>query len=266
MHIKKAILPIAGKGSRIAPISNFIPKEMLPILSRPLIHYAIAEGIEAGIEEFILVTRPAKHAIADYIDATFGDSGCTFTYINQVHQNGLGGAILCAKHLVNTEDVFAVILPDDMILNKSCLNKMIENYHGGNMTAVNIVSHDDAKKYGIFDFARQNGQCITAKGIIEKPQHVNSNENYAVVGRYILRSSIMNELLHTAPGVGGEVQISDAITNMVARGVKLYGYEFAGKKIDCGNQQGWLQAILNIAMQDKDLVGIIKNFMKDLTC
>ena len=132
------------------------------------------------------------------------------------------------------------------------------------MTAVSVVSREEAKKYGIFDLSCVTDKYITAKGIIEKPQDVTSDENYAVVGRYILRSAIMNELEFTKPGAGGEIQLSDAISAMTALGVKLYGHSFSGKKIDCGNQKGWLLGILNVAARDPELKSLIENFMREL--
>ncbi len=261
MHIKKAILPIAGKGSRIAPISNFIPKEMLPIFDRPLIHYAIEEAINAGIEEFILVTRPSKHMIAEYIEKEFGNSGCKFSYINQTNQNGLGGAILCANNFIAQDDIFAVILPDDLIINSNCLNEMIDIYQAGNMVAVDIVSKEEAKKYGILKPKKFYNSCIVVDEIVEKPQLIESNKNYAVVGRYLLTWEVMDELKRTNPGTGGEIQISDALTSMAKNGVNLNGYEFNGKKIDCGSKEGWVLGILSMAMQNESTRMVIKNFI-----
>lgn len=245
--ITKAIFPIAGKGSRVAPISDFIPKEMLPVLDKPLIHYSIVEAIEAGITDFVMIVRHGKDMVIRYIEDTFSSYGCRFTYVYQQSQKGLGDAILCAEHLINDDDVFAVVLPDDLMLNTNCLSGMISRYSDGNMVAVKLVERNKANLYGILTEASQTADIISARGIIEKPDSISCDNNYAVVGRYLLSGRIIKALKSINSGVLGELQLSDAISYMVASGYKLYGYEFSGASVDCGNKVGWVSAILKMA-------------------
>ena len=264
MEIKKAVIPIAGKGSRIAPISNFIPKEMLPIVDKPLIHYCIEEAINAGISEFILISNTSKNMVEKYVEDMFGDINCKFTYVYQKLQNGLGGAILLANHLIDENEVFAVLLPDDLILDGKTLTEMVANYDKGILLSVNTVDKENAKKYGILHtIADKDDKILIADSIVEKPQNVANKTNYAVVGRYILPGKIMANLAEVEPGVGGEIQLTDAIDKMAKNGEQLAGYKFAGKKIDCGNKCGWIEAILTVAKTHEE---IAKNgkFMENL--
>lgn len=264
MEIKKAIIPIAGKGSRIAPISNFIPKEMLPIVDKPLIHYCIEEAVEAGIHEFILIINPSKNMVVKYIEDTFANSGCKFTYVCQNVQNGLGGAVLLASHLIDKDENFSILLPDDLILDGSTLTEMVDKYESGILLSVNVVDKENAKKYGILHAIADKGcEIVIADSIIEKPQNVVSDENFAVVGRYILPGKIMSILSEVKPGVGGEIQLTDAIDRLAKNGEQLAGYKFSGKKIDCGNKCGWIEAILTVARTHEE---IAKNgkFMENL--
>lgn len=263
MRIRKAILPVAGKGSRVAPISNFIPKEMLPVSECPLIHYSITEAIDAGIDEFIIVTRPSKNLLVEYIEATFGQSRAKFFYVNQNEPTGLGSAILCASNLINDDDVFAVILPDDLILNVNCLSEMIDYYKTGNIVATESVLPQQTRHYGILNVSQDNENIVQANGVIEKPAIAPFNKNYAVAGRYLLQGSIMKFISSLKPGTGNEIQLSDALTNMAQAGTELFGFKFSGTKIDCGSKAGWIKGLVSIALQDEELFQVIKSCVKE---
>lgn len=256
IRIKKVIFPIAGKGTRVAPISDYIPKEMLPVLDKPLIHYSIVEALEAGITEFIMVVRQGKETVIRYIENEFFSRNCRFTYVFQKQQNGLGDAILCAEHLIDEDDVFAVMLPDDLMLNSNCLLEMVKHYSGGNMVATKLVEKDAASLYGILKTLEREADVISAAGIVEKPENVVDKNNYAVVGRYLLDGQVMDSLKRINSGASGEVQLSDAITHMVDSGYTLYGYEFSGESIDCGSKVGWISAILKMARNNKEFSSI----------
>lgn len=259
MNIRKAVIPIAGSGTRIAPLNDFIHKEMLPVFDRPLIYHVINEAISAGIEHIIFVTRPSKFAVVEYLEREFLTSGCTFSYVNQNTLNGLGGALLCARNVIHSDETFAVLLPDDLIVGASCLSEMVRRYQSGNMVATRVVSRENAHKYGILNVTNENDHIVIANSVIEKPRHVEYDENYAIIGRYLLRSSIF-ELLQSLPvGVNGELQLSDAITLACQQNTPLCGYKFSEDHVDCGSKSGWLRGLLKIAMHDEELASIIKS-------
>ena len=268
--ITKAVFPVAGLGTRFLPATKAIPKEMLPIIDRPLIEYAVEEAVMAGITEIIFITSHTKRAIEDHFDQNFEletkliKSGkheylekinrkifenVKFTYVRQKSQKGLGDAILQAKHLIQDE-AFAVLLADDLILNDpSCTAQLMSVYAQKNCSIVglNIVPDKDAHKYGVIssDDVGHAEQTFAINDIVEKPTE-NAPSNLAVVGRYILSATIFNYLENLAPSVGGEVQLTDAIKLML-KDELVIGHLYKGLKFDCGSRHGYAQAITHLA-------------------
>lgn len=268
--ITKAIFPVAGLGTRFLPATKAIPKEMLPIIDRPLIEYAVEEAVMAGITEIIFITSHTKRAIEDHFDQNFEleakliNSGkqdyikkinreifenIKFTYVRQKSQKGLGDAILQAQHLIQDE-AFAVLLADDLILNDpSCTAQLIDIYAQKHCSVLglNEVPEQDTHKYGVISSNEIAGveRTFAINDIVEKPQK-NPPSNLAVVGRYILSSSIFNYLENLAPSVGGEVQLTDAIKLML-RDELIVGHLYEGLKFDCGSRRGYAQAIIHLA-------------------
>jgi UTP--glucose-1-phosphate uridylyltransferase len=268
--ITKAIFPVAGLGTRFLPATKAIPKEMLPIIDRPLIEYAVEEAVMAGITEIIFITSHTKRAIEDHFDQNFEleakliNSGkqdyikkinreifenIKFTYVRQKSQKGLGDAILQAQHLIQDE-AFAVLLADDLILNDpSCTAQLIDIYAQKHCSVLglNEVLEQDTHKYGVISSNEIAGgeRTFVINDIVEKPQK-NPPSNLAVVGRYILSSSIFNYLENLAPSVGGEVQLTDAIKLML-RDDLIVGHLYEGLKFDCGSRHGYAQAITHLA-------------------
>ena len=263
MKIRKAVFPVAGLGTRFYPITKAVPKEMLGIFNKPLIHYAFEEALDAGIEHFIFVTRQGKNSIEDYFDymlthsRSFRTENCTFCYVRQPTPRGLGHAVLCAKNLVNNEP-FVVISADDFISSsKSCIQDMIENYNGTNMVAIMEVSKEETSKYGIIEPATGIGKTIVARSVCEKPSPNEAKSNLGIVGRYVLSPAIFDVLAQLKSGVNNEIQLTDALMEMLPS-VGLSGFKFEGKRFDCGSEEGLLSAILHVASYDKKLNEIIK--------
>jgi UTP--glucose-1-phosphate uridylyltransferase len=274
--IRKAVFPVAGLGTRFLPATKAIPKEVLPLVDKPLIQYAIDEARAAGITDFIFVTAKGKSALEDYFDSSPElvrslraknkldllraiepsemPSGA-ISYIRQQEALGLGHAVWCARHLVGDEP-FAVILPDDVIAAETpCLTQMIEAYSnvGGNIVATMDVSPDDAPNYGIIDPAARDGLLITAKGLVEKPAKADAPSTLAIIGRYILTPAVMRTLDEMKQGAGGEVQLTDAIAGEIAAGRAVHGFQFAGQRYDCGSKAGFLKATVAFALARPDL-------------
>ncbi|MFN3846577.1 MAG: UTP--glucose-1-phosphate uridylyltransferase GalU [Paracoccaceae bacterium] len=271
----KAIFPVAGLGTRFLPATKSIPKEIMTLVDRPLIQYAIDEARAAGIKEFIFVTSRGKSALEDYFDVapelesalrkagkdqllevlkdTNMDSGA-IAYIRQNRPQGLGHAVWCARRLIGNEP-FAVLLPDDVIAaDKPCLQQMIEAYAetGGNMVAAMEVAPEKACSYGVLDIGSDMGSIVEAKGMVEKPPAGTAPSNLAVIGRYILSPDVMLNLNKIKQGVGGEIQLTDAIAEEIGKG-KVYGYRFRGQRYDCGSKAGFLQATVAFGLARPDL-------------
>lgn len=241
---------------------------MLGIIDKPLIHYAFEEAVNAGIEEFIFVTRHGKDSIEDYFDYMHSHSEYfnvkvgSICYVRQNEPKGLGHAVLCAKNLINNEP-FAVMSADDFILSsKSCLGEMIRHYNGTNMVSAMHVNREDVSKYGILDVENEEGQLVYAKSVDEKPSIENAKSNFAIVGRYLLSAEIFEILEHLKPGVNGEIQLTDALLEMIPS-CGLVGFKFDGQRFDCGSKEGLLAAILKVASSDANLKHIVKEFVKE---
>jgi len=286
-RVTKAVFPVAGMGTRFLPATKSIPKEILTLVDRPLIQYAIDEARAAGIKEFIFVTARGKSALEDYFDVapelentlrkagkdellevlktTNMDSGA-IAYIRQHKALGLGHAVWCAKRLVGNEP-FAVILPDDVIAaEKPCLQQMVEAYEetGGCMVAAMEVAPEKASAYGVLDIQNDMGAIVAAKGMVEKPKREDAPSNLAVIGRYILSPRVMNNLTRIKPSAGGELQLTDAIAMEITEGRPVYGYRFRGERFDCGSKAGFLQATVAFALARPDLRDEFSHYLQHI--
>lgn len=285
-NIKKAVLPVAGFGTRFLPATKAIPKEMLPIIDKPLVQYAVEEALNIGIEEIIFITSPTKYSIKKHFDKSqileelLISSGkqeyvkklnpdifksIKFHYVIQEEQNGLGHAISLAKHLIEDEP-FAILLPDDLFFSEdSCLNQLKREYIKTNSSviAVNEIDEDNIHKYGVIQPGSIEKNLIEVKGIVEKPIANEAPSNIAVCGRYILNSSIFNYLDEVNPDKSGEIQLTDAIKLMLEK-EKVIACIYQGEKFDCGSKLGFVEATIAISLRDKKIGHEIKNLIKKL--
>jgi UTP--glucose-1-phosphate uridylyltransferase len=282
------VLPVAGFGTRFIPATKSVPKEILPLVDRPLVQYAIDEAREAGIKEFIFVTSRGKSALEDYFDATpeleqaLVEGGKTellkllkatdmpsgsVAYIRQQERRGLGHAVWCARRLIGDEP-FAVILPDDVIDGEvSCLKQMIDAYAevGGNMVATMEVPEDNVSSYGILDVEAAIGQTMRVRGMVEKPKQDVAPSNMAVIGRYILSPQILVNLDDVEAGAGGEIQLTDAIAREIGTNNNVHAFRFKGRRFDCGAKSGYLQATVAFGLARPDLRDEFLDFLKAIT-
>lgn len=288
--ITKAILPVGGLGTRFLPATKAIPKEMLPVASKPLIQYAFEEAQAAGIEQFIFVTGRNKNAIINHFDHSYElqdilsnkdkqlelglakswlPSAGAAVFIRQQNALGLGHAILCAKHLIGDEP-FAVLLADEMLqVENGFLAHMVKDYErvGGNIVALAEVSPDQVHKYGIIDpAAKQTENLIAINNMVEKPSKENAPSCLSITGRYILQADIFQFLEETEPGTGGEVQLTDAMVKMLLAGHQFWGSQCKEPRFDCGSEIGFLEAniaysLANEAHREKTL-SILRKYIK----
>lgn len=277
--IRKAVFPVAGMGTRFLPATKANPKEMMPIVDKPLIQYAVEEAILAGIKELIFVTSSTKRAIEDHFDSHYElesrleakgkdtllsivrnvlPQGVHCVYIRQPEALGLGHAILCAKNVVGNEP-FAVLLADDLIDHDhsdggACLKQMVEAYEKTKQSILGIEKIDpkQADKYGIVGFADNFQGFGEISTIIEKPSPALAPSSYAVVGRYILTPGIFTELSQAKPSTNSEIQLTDAIEKLLSK-EKVYGFEFLGKRYDCGDKLGYLEAIVAYGLKHPEV-------------
>lgn len=274
--VTKAIFPVAGLGTRFLPATKSVPKEIMTLVDRPLIQYAIDEARAAGIKEFIFVTSRGKSALEDYFDyapdleaslrksgkdrllAALNDTNMesgAIAYIRQHRAMGLGHAVWCGRRLIGNEP-FAVILPDDVIAGeKPCLQQMVEAYEetGGAMVAAMEVAPNQTKSYGVLDVASDEGRVLKVSGMVEKPDEGTAPSNFAVIGRYILTPSVLDNISKIGKGAGGEVQLTDAIAAEITQGRDVFGYRFEGKRYDCGSKAGYLEATVAFALAHPEL-------------
>lgn len=286
--VTKAIFPVAGLGTRFLPATKSVPKEIMTLVDRPLIQYAIDEARAAGIKEFIFVTSRGKSALEDYFDhapeleaslreknktqllkileQTNMDSGA-IAYLRQHRPLGLGHAVWCARRLI-ADEPFAVILPDDVIAaEKPCLQQMIEAYEAGDMgcmVAAMEVPFDKASSYGILDVAAEDGALTSVRGMVEKPAEGTAPSNLAVIGRYILNPGVMNTLNQMRKGAGGEIQLTDAIADEIRAGSGVCGYRFRGQRFDCGSKAGFLQATVAFGLARDDLRDELWDYLSEM--
>jgi UTP--glucose-1-phosphate uridylyltransferase len=286
--IKKAIFPVAGLGTRFLPATKANPKEMLPIVDKPLIQYAVEEAIAAGINELIFVTSSSKRAIEDHFDSNFElesklqergneeqlsivrniiPAGVSCAYIRQTNPLGLGHAVLCAKNLICNEP-FAVLLADELIDGgaNSCLSQVIDYYQKNqypSIVGVQAVPASETHKYGIVGLENKEINSGRIKTIVEKPKQGHAPSNLAVVGRYILHPHIFNLLEKIPSGAGNEIQLTDAISRLLLEN-PVYACELQGKRYDCGSKLGYLKATINYALQHAELAESFKHYLKEL--
>ena len=274
MKLKKAVFPVAGLGTRFLPATKTIPKEMLPIVDRPIIQYAVDEAVEAGCDTLIFVTGRSKRAVEDYFDRNpeleaeleakgklealdairnIIPSYVKVLFVRQPQPLGLGHAVLCAAPMIGPDELFAVLLPDDLIdgYPKGVLSQMLSaaQEKQASIIAVEEVPLRDVSKYGVVDPISEEGNLLKLKGIVEKPAQELAPSTSAVVGRYILHPSVLKTLETQKPGAGGEIQLTDAIA-MQIESPGVYAYRFGGKRFDCGSKRGFLTANIHFGMKD----------------
>ena len=278
MHksVRKAVFPVAGLGTRFLPATKAMPKEMLPIVDKPLIHYAVEEAKAAGIEQFFFVTSRGKSAIDDHFDrafeleATLRERGKEdlleelearlpepgqIAYTRQQTPLGLGHAVWCARALVGDEP-FAVLLADDlMVCEKPCLTQMVEAYEetGGNVVAIIEVPRAQTSRYGVLDVIDDDGKLVRARGVVEKPDPAAAPSTLTIIGRYLMQPEIFGHLANAAPGSGGEIQLTDALAKLIGEGQAFHGLRFEGKRYDCGDKLGFLEATVALGLQHPEL-------------
>jgi UTP--glucose-1-phosphate uridylyltransferase len=280
---------VAGLGTRFLPATKVVAKEMLPVLDKPLIQYAVDEAVDAGADTLIFVTNRYKHAIADYFDkayeleAKLEEKGkdellalvqgtlpphVRAIFVTQPEAFGLGHAVLCAKPVVGNEP-FGVVLPDDLIwtgkhgTGKGALRQMAElaNAQDAGVIAVEEVPQNETDKYGIVDATPIDERSALIHHMVEKPKPADAPSNLAVVGRYVLPGRIFELLEQTTPGAGGEIQLTDAIEALLKEQGKVLAYRFEGTRFDCGNKAGLVRATMHMAMQDPTLAAVVRDFV-----
>nr|WP_269141213.1 UTP--glucose-1-phosphate uridylyltransferase GalU [Sphingomonas sp. IC-56] len=279
--LRKAVFPVGGLGTRFLPATKAMPKEMLPVVDRPLIQYAVEEAMEAGIEQMIFVTGRGKHAIEDHFDiafeleATMNERGKSLevldatrlkpgaiAYVRQQEPMGLGHAVWCARDIVGDEP-FAVLLADDFMLGKpGCLKQMVEAYNkvGGNLLCAEVVPDDQTHRYGIITPGAQDGALTQVNGLVEKPKPGTAPSNLSVIGRYILQPEVMRVLEGQEIGAGGEIQLTDAMARMIGN-QPFHGVTFQGTRYDCGDKAGFIQANIAVALEREELAPAIRSFI-----
>ncbi len=282
--IRKAVFPVAGLGTRFLPATKAIPKEMLPIVDRPLIQYAVDEAREAGIEQMIFITGRGKGAIEDHFDIAFelertmhdrgrdlsvleatrlGPGNCA--YVRQQEPMGLGHAIWCARDIVGDEP-FAIFLPDEFMHGSpGCMAQMVAVYNetGGNVISVLEVPHEKVSSYGVIDPGKQIGGITEVLGLVEKPAAENAPSNLIISGRYILQPEVMRTLEHQEKGAGGEIQLTDAMAKMIGH-QPFHAVTFDGKRYDCGSKVGYIEANLAIALERPDMADEVREIARKL--
>jgi UTP--glucose-1-phosphate uridylyltransferase len=282
--VRKAVFPVAGLGTRFLPATKAMPKEMLPVVDKPLIQYAVEEAQEAGIEEFIFVTGRAKSAIEDHFDhsveleTVLKERGRPeslsqvtdwmpppghISYTRQQVPMGLGHAVWCARNFVSDEP-FAVLLADDLILARpGCLKQMLEVHQktGGSMVAIDEVPSQDTDQYGILDVDTDNGQLVSVRGVVEKPHPDKAPSSLAIIGRYILDPIVLTILEHQDKGTGGEIQLTDAIAKTIGV-LPVNGFRYQGRRFDCGSKVGYLKANLAYAMDRPEMQEQVQEMLR----
>ena len=287
-RVRKAVFPVAGFGTRFLPATKAVPKELLPVVDKPLIQYAIDEALAAGIDQMIFVTGRGKGAIEDYFDTAFeieadlvaknksailelmaetklGPGQAAF--VRQQQMAGLGHAVWCARHLTGDEP-FAVLLPDELLWNpaRPCLSQMMESYEakGGSVIAVVDVPKEHTSRYGIVAPGDTDGKAIAVKGFVEKPRPEEAPSTLAAVGRYILDPKVMRLLEGQEKGAGGEIQLTDALARLIGD-QPFHAHVFEGARHDCGEKTGFIQANIALALEREDMAGPLRAYLQTLS-
>lgn len=283
--LRKAVLPVAGLGTRFLPATKTMAKEMLPVVDKPLIQYAIEEARAAGIDQFCMVTGRGKTALIDHFDvayeleATLRERGKddllqaldamkvqpgSITTVRQQVPMGLGHAIWCARAFIG-DDPFAILLPDDLVLSDTpCLKQLADAYDrtGGNVVAVTEVPREHTNRYGILDVASDDGRLVSVRGLVEKPKPEVAPSNLSIIGRYVLLPEVIEHLSRMERGAGGEVQLTDAMAKMIGR-APFHGLRYEGRRFDCGDKVGFLEAQIAFALKRPDLAPAVREFLKN---
>ena len=283
-RVRKAVFPVAGLGTRFLPATKAIPKEMLTVVDRPLIQYAVEEALEAGIEQMIFVTGRGKTALEDHFDiayeleATMRSRGKSLDIlastriaagaiasVRQQEPLGLGHAVWCAREIVGDEP-FAVLLPDDLMVGQpGCLAQMVAAYEkvGGNIVCVEEVAPERTASYGIVDPGARDGRLTEVKGLVEKPSPEQAPSNLGIVGRYILQPEVMRVLDNPVKGAGGEIQLTDAMASLIGRQA-FHGVTVEGERHDCGDKTGFVKANVALALQRDDVGPALREYLAGL--
>lgn len=282
--IRKAVFPVAGLGTRFLPATKAVAKELLPIIDRPLIQYAVDEALEAGIEQMIFINGRGKDAIEDYFDIAFELEATqkargkdlsalegtrlapgNAVFLRQQEPLGLGHAIWCARDIVGDEP-FAILLPDEFMHGKpGCLKQMVDAYEqtGGNLICALEVPMEQTSSYGILDPGGRNGALTEVKGLVEKPAPGTAPSNLIIAGRYILQPEVMHILETQEAGAGGEIQLTDAMAAMIGN-QPFHGVTFDGRRFDCGSKAGYVEANLALALERDDIGAHIRDYARKL--
>jgi UTP--glucose-1-phosphate uridylyltransferase len=282
--LRKAIFPVGGLGTRFLPATKAMPKEMLPVVDKPLIQYAVEEARSAGIEELIFVTGRGKSAIEDHFDYSYElhdtlkgrgkkadlkvvesllPTPGNITYTRQQEPRGLGHAVWCARNLIGDEP-FAVLLADDLVKAEvPCLKQMVDVYNrlGGNLVAVMDVPREHTDRYGILKTGAEKNGVVEALGLVEKPKPESAPSTLSIIGRYILQPEVMEHLGAQEPGAGGEIQLTDAMAKMTGKG-RFHGLRFKGKRFDCGDKAGWIEANIAFALDHPQIAKSVKESVR----
>jgi UTP--glucose-1-phosphate uridylyltransferase len=283
--LRKAVLPVAGLGTRFLPATKAMAKEMLPVVDKPLIQYAIEEARAAGIEQFCLITGRGKTALVEHFDVAFeleatlrergktealaSLEGCsmqpgTIMSVRQQVPLGLGHAIWCARAFIG-DDPFAILLPDDVILSDTpCLKQLADAYHstGGNVVAVVDVPREHTARYGILKTGADDGKLVEVTGLVEKPKPEVAPSTLSIIGRYVLLPDVIGQLSRFEKGAGGEIQLTDAMAKMIGE-KPFHGLRYEGRRFDCGDKVGFLEAQIAFALKRPDMADQVKTFLKN---
>jgi UTP--glucose-1-phosphate uridylyltransferase len=284
--VRKAVFPVAGLGTRFLPATKAMPKEMLPVVDKPLIQYAMEEAKAAGIDQFYFVTGRAKNAIEDHFDTAFEveatlrqrgkdelltelegtvPAAGQIAYTRQQRPLGLGHAVWCARHLVGDEP-FAVLLADDLMVGEPpCLKEMVDAYAttGGNMVAVMEIPREQTRRYGVLDVVSDAGKLVRAKGVVEKPDPAVAPSTLMIIGRYIIQPEIFDHLGNATPGAGGEIQLTDGLDKLITDGQPFHGLRAAARRYDCGEKLGYLEANVALGVQHPEFGGALRELLKN---
>ena len=282
--LRKAVLPVAGLGTRFLPATKAMAKEMLPVVDKPLIQYAVEEARAAGIEQFCMVTGRGKTALVEHFDVAFELEAVltqrskdielkmlrdaqlppgSITTVRQQEPLGLGHAIWCARAFIG-DDPFAILLPDDLVLSDTpCMKQLADAYYqtGGCVVAVSEVPRDQTQKYGILDIGADDGRLVEVRGLVEKPKPEAAPSNLSIIGRYVLLPEVIGFLSKMERGAGNEVQLTDAMAKLIGH-VPFHGLRYEGRRFDCGDKVGFLEAQLAFALKRPDLGPAVRKFLR----
>ncbi len=282
--LRKAVFPVAGLGTRFLPATKAMAKEMLPVVDKPLIQYAVEEARAAGIEQFCLITGRGKIALVDHFDVAFELEATlrgrnkeaelrlladmkmqpgSIVSVRQQEPLGLGHAIWCARAFIG-DDPFAILLPDDLVLSDTpCMKQLAEAYAetGGCVVAVTEVPRDQTNKYGILDIGTDDGRLVEVKGLVEKPKPADAPSNLSIIGRYVLMPEVIGFLATMERGAGNEIQLTDGMAKMIGH-VPFHGLRYEGTRFDCGDKLGFLEAQIAYALKRPELVSAVRAFLK----